>query len=589
MCGIAAIIDYAKIKPKVEELKSMTDLLAHRGPDGEGFYIEGNVALGHRRLSIIDIHSRSDQPMHRSHLHLVFNGMIYNYLEIKDELIGLGHEFITTSDTEVILAAYQQWDMEAFERFNGMWAIILFDQKKNKVVCSRDRFGIKPLYYLEIGGRLYFASEIKAFTSIKDWTPKVNHTRLYEYLAFNMTDHTLETMFAQVYQIPRAHHAIVNLDSKKLDLVRYYDLKQHRSQNDGTEFLKLFEDSIRLRTRTDVPLASTLSGGMDSSSIVSVLAARLKTVADTYTLAYPGEEVDESNFALEVNNQYQIPSNLVSTTEAYLRKHLDQLVYQQDEPFTGATVMAQSHIYEEIRNGGYKVVLGGQGGDEILCGYDKFSVAYFKEKLKTNPLDAALALYYFQKVRSFGIIDACQSIIFYERNKKKREITWYSLNTEQREHLFKRSEEKSVFDMSKSLLSELGISALLRYEDRNSMSYGVESRLPFLDYRLVEYCLNMDSKLKFNKGITKKVLREAMRGIVPEAIINRNDKMGFVTPQYSWMNKNREYYIELAKESLEKMPFLNQELLLPLLTKNNDLLWRVINAGKWITQFKISV
>ena len=589
MCGIAAIIDYAKIKPKVEDIKPLTDLLAHRGPDGEGFYIEGDVALGHRRLSIIDIHTRSDQPMHRSNLHIAFNGMIYNYLEIKEELIDLGHEFITTSDTEVILAAYQEWDMAAFDRFNGMWAIILLDDTKNRMVCSRDRFGIKPLYYTKIDERLYFASEIKAFAAIPFWKPKINHPRLYEYLAFNMTDHTSETMFDGVYQIPRSHHAIMDLDSKQMDLVQYYDLTPHSKKNNGKEFLNLFEDSIRIRTRTDVPLASTLSGGMDSSSIVSVLAANLKTVSDTYSLAYPGEKVDESKYALQVNKKYKIPSNLVTTSEQYLEENIDALVYHQDEPFTGATVMAQSHIYEEVNKGGYKVILGGQGGDEILCGYDKFSVAYFKEKIKTNPIDALKALYCFQKMRSFGVIDAFQSIIFYERNKRKREIDWYPLEGDYKKRLYKRAKEENVFSMSKNLLFGLGISALLRYEDRNSMSYGVESRLPFLDYRLVEYCLNMQSKIKFDNGITKKVLRKSMEGIVPESIIDRSDKMGFVTPQYSWMNTKKDYYLELAKESLDKMPFIDKEIIFPLLSKNNDLLWRVINAGKWITQFNISV
>jgi asparagine synthase (glutamine-hydrolysing) len=178
MCGITAIIDYAKIEPKVEDIKSMTNLLAHRGPDGEGFYIGGGVALGHRRLAIIDTDPRSNQPMHRSHLHLVFNGMIYNYLEIKEELSTLGATFSTTSDTEVILAAYNQWGLSAFERFNGMWAIILYDEKEKKIICSRDRFGIKPLYYTRIANRIYFASEIKAFQAIKDWQPKINHTRL---------------------------------------------------------------------------------------------------------------------------------------------------------------------------------------------------------------------------------------------------------------------------------------------------------------------------------------------------------------------------------------------------------------------------
>ena len=587
MCGITAIIDYAKIEPKVEDIKSMTNLLAHRGPDGEGFYIEGGIALGHRRLAIIDTDPRSNQPMHRSHLHLVFNGMIYNYLEIKEELSVLGATFSTTSDTEVILAAYNQWGLSAFQKFNGMWAIILYDEKKKKTICSRDRFGIKPLYYTRIANRLYFASEIKAFQAIKEWQPKINHTRLMEYLAYNMSDHTEETMFANVYQIPKSHHGVICLQANDMCINRYYDI--HKSeQNDGSKFMELFYDAIKLRTKADVPLATTLSGGMDSSSIVSVMANKMEYKPTTYTLAYPGYKLDESNFALKVNQKYKIASHLTTTTEEYLTQHIDNLVYHQDEPFAGITVMAQSNIYENINRDGYKVVLGGQGGDEILCGYDKFSLGYFKEKIKTQPLVAITAMFQFQKLRSFNVVDALQSIVFYEKNKHKKFVAWYILNEKQDSARFKRTQENDIFEMSYNLLFGLGLSALLRYEDRNSMSFGIESRLPFLDYRLVKYCLHMDSNLKLKNGITKDILRKYMKDIVPDDIINRNDKMGFITPQNEWMNDRKDHYLKLANNALDQMPFIDREKVVVLLPKDNNLLWRVINAGLWISKFNVT-
>ena len=587
MCGIAAIIDYAKIEPKVEDIKSMTNLLAHRGPDGEGFYIGGGVALGHRRLAIIDTDPRSNQPMHRSHLHLVFNGMIYNYLEIKEELSTLGAIFSTTSDTEVILAAYNQWGLSAFQRFNGMWAIILYDEKEKKIICSRDRFGIKPLYYTRIANRLYFASEIKAFQAIKEWQPKINHTRLMEYLAYNMSDHTEETMFANVYQIPRSHHGVICLQANDMCINRYYDIHKGE-QNDGSKFMELFYDAIKLRTRTDVPLATTLSGGMDSSSIVSVMANKMEYKPTTYTLAYPGYKLDESNFALKVNQKYKIASHLTTTTEEYLTQHIDNLIYHQDEPFAGITVMAQSNIYENINRDGYKVVLGGQGGDEILCGYDKFSLGYFKEKIKTQPLVAITEMFQFKKLRSFDVVDALQSIVFYEKNKRKNFVAWYILNEKQDNARFKRTQENDIFEMSHNLLFGLGLSALLRYEDRNSMSFGIESRLPFLDYRLVKYCLHMDSNLKLKNGITKDILRKSMKDIVPDDIINRNEKMGFVTPQNEWMNDRKDHYLKLANNALDQMPFIDREKLIVLLPTDNNLLWRVINTGLWISKFNVT-
>lgn len=587
MCGITAIIDYAKIEPKVEDIKSMTNLLAHRGPDGEGFYIEGGIALGHRRLAIIDTDPRSNQPMHRSHLHLVFNGMIYNYLEIKEELSTLGATFSTTSDTEVILAAYNQWGLSAFERFNGMWAIILYDEKEKKIICSRDRFGIKPLYYTRIANRIYFASEIKAFQAIKDWQPKINHTRLMEYLAYNMSDHTEETMFANVYQIPKSHHGVICLQANDMCINRYYDIHKDE-QNDGSKFMELLYDAIKLRTRTDVPLATTLSGGMDSSSIVSVMANKMEYKPTTYTLAYPGYKLDESNFALKVNQKYKITSHLTTTTEEYLTQHIDNLVYHQDEPFAGITVMAQSNIYENINRDGYKVVLGGQGGDEILCGYDKFSLGYFKEKIKTQPLVAITEMFQFQKLRSFDVAGALQSIVFYENNKRKKFVAWYILNEKQDSARFKRTQENDIFEMSYNLLFGLGLSALLRYEDRNSMSFGIESRLPFLDYRLVKYCLHMNSNLKLKNGITKDILRKSMKDIVPDDIINRNDKMGFVTPQNEWMNDRKDHYLKLANNALDQMPFIDREKVKVLLPQDNNLLWRVINTGLWISKFNVT-
>jgi asparagine synthase (glutamine-hydrolysing) len=468
-----------------------------------------------------------------------------------------------------------------------MWAIILYDEKEKKIICSRDRFGIKPLYYTRIANRLYFASEIKAFQAIKDWQPKINHTRLMEYLAYNMSDNTEETMFANVYQIPKSHHGVICLQANDMCINRYYDIRKGE-QNDGSKFMELFYDAIKLRTKTDVPLATTLSGGMDSSSIVSVMANKMEYKPTTYTLAYPGYKLDESNFALKVNQKYKIASHLTTTTEEYLTQHIDNLVYHQDEPFAGITVMAQSNIYENINRDGHKVVLGGQGSDEILCGYDKFILGYFKEKIKKQPLVAIAEMFKFQKTRSFGIKDALLKIVSYENNKRKSLVDWYILNEEQDNMRFKKNQENNIFEMSHNLLFGLGVSALLRYEDRNSMSFGIESRLPFLDHRLVEYCLHMESGLKLKGGITKDILRKSMKDIVPEDIINRNDKMGFATPQKEWMNNNKNYYIGLASSSLDKMPFVNRKKVHALMLKDTNLLWRIINVGLWISKFKLT-
>lgn len=582
MCGIAAIIEYTKITPKREDVKAMLNKLAHRGPDGEGILIDKSVALGHRRLAILDVDHRSDQPMSYGSHHIIFNGLIYNYEEIKVELKTLNHNFITTSDTEVILHAYKKWGLDAFKKFNGMWSIIIYDTEKNEVICSRDRFGIKPLYYTEYNQQIILASEIKAFTVLKDWRSIINHNRVYDFLLYNRHDHTSETMYEGVLHVPKAHHLILNLNTGEKRFVQYYDIEKPTKTNDGSDFKDLFIDAIKLRTRSDVPLACTLSGGLDSSSIVGSLASELDTPVDTYSLSYPNQKVDESNYAQLVSNKYNLKSHSITTSEDYLLNNLDTLVYQQDEPFVGATVMAQYHIYEQAREDGFKVIIGGQGGDEILAGYYKFLWGLISSGTLISYSTWRQVSAFFDK-RSISKYKAIRKFLSF--NKKKK-VSWYKGINQDRN--YDRPRERSVFDMSYNLLFGLGLSALLRYEDRNSMSHGVESRLAFLDHRLVEYCLHMRDDLKVDNGIMKKILREAMQDILPKEVIDRHDKMGFETPQYLWMENNNKDYSKMMDEALAVMPFVDKELLLSDTESDFDLMWRVICVGKWIKIHNIS-
>lgn len=588
MCGIAAIIDHTKSKPKTQEVKAMLHLLAHRGPDGEGMLSQEGVTLGHRRLAILDTDHRSDQPMSRYDAHLVFNGLIYNYIELREELKKHGHVFRTSSDTEVILYAYAQWGIDCFQRFNGMWAMVIHDTRRNIVICSRDRFGIKPLYYTKVKEQLIIASEIKAFKAIPDWKSKVNHVRLYEYLAYNMQDHTEETMFSEVFAVPKSHHMVIDLGNMNPKIHRYYDINRPIECHRGEELFVKLADAIKIRTRSDVPLACTLSGGLDSSSIVSTMTQRLNINPMAFSLTYPDNPVDESTYARLVADQYQLDQKLVHPTQEDILAHMDEVIYTQDEPFTGMTVMAQSAIYRSARQAQYKVILGGQGGDEILCGYTKFILARVRSLLRRHPIQALKESLQYGSALSLGLWDIFKNYIDYHCRNKNKHPKWY-LTASPMSSLYVRSAESSVFDMSYNLLFHLGISALLRYEDRNSMSHGIESRLPFLDYRLVEYCLSMQDDVKISKGTTKKILKETMRDIVPKAIINRKDKMGLLTPQNMWMRENSSFYESLMQQSLQYLPMIDHNMVIAQTSTDNKLMWRIINAGKWVQTFNVSI
>lgn len=583
MCGIAAILDKDINTPKLEYIHPMLDMLAHRGPDGEGVYIKQNIALGHRRLAILDIDNRSKQPMERANLSLIFNGLIFNYIELKEELHSLGYEFETTSDTEVILAAYSEWGLSAFSRFNGMWAIILHDLDQNQLICSRDRFGIKPLYYTEIGNQILWASEIKAFTKHTAWQANINHERVYEYLAYNMHDHTTETMFQGVHQVPRGCHMIVDLSNNEYNTQSYYTLDKG-NESDPSEMMDMLQDAISKRTRSDVSYACTLSGGLDSSTVVSTMADKLDLQPEVFSLKFKEPEVDESAYAAMVSEKYQLRQHWVKPNIEELISTLDKHLQIQDEPFNGTTVIAQHAIYEQIADRGHKVSIGGQGGDEIFCGYEKFIYHYYKS-LKSKPVLLSKELLLFAKhnpVPWSMIWDRYSHMI---KSNKGEKASWYKAKLHN-SRLFTRPSENSIFEVSKNLLSNLGISALLRYEDRNSMVNGIESRLPFLDYRLVEYAVNLTDDEKIKNGRTKALVRDKMKGIVPQSIIDRKDKMGLETPQEQWLNDPK--LIQYVSDHIDELPFLNKNAILRKIKSDQKFMWRVLSLIRWMKIYKVT-
>lgn len=549
MCGIAGIINYGSKPVRQERIYSMMASIKHRGPDDEGTFFEDNIGLGFVRLSILDLSAAGHQPMFSADNRFVciFNGEIFNYIELRDELSGKGHTFQTGTDTEVLLAAFREWGKECLHRFNGMWAFAIYDRKKKITFLARDRYGIKPLYYLKAKDFFAFASEIPPLLKLLKEKPEPDYDSIYEYLVFNRTDQTEKTFFQQIKKLQHGHFLSIN-NTTDVHPVKWYDLRESVKQVNGfnqpEEFKNLFSSSIGLRLRSDVPVGVCLSGGLDSSGIVSVLLEDFdKKDLHTFSAVYGnGKTGDESRFIKEFSPYLK---NMFFTTPdtKSLAEDLDNFVKAQGEPIPSTGPYAQFKVMELAKEH-VTVTLDGQGADEALGGYHYFYGYYFKDLLlkgKLGKLSSEILQYYANNKALLGL----KSFLFFLlpakfktalRSREKQYLNKDFLHEHQNgsntiaEHLYGSS------TLQEALLNhfEYKLEHLLKWEDRNSMWYSIEARVPYLDYRLVENMLAMPGNLIIEKGFTKHILREALKGVLPESIRLRTDKIGFSTPEDDW-------------------------------------------------------
>ncbi|GMX57713.1 MAG: asparagine synthase (glutamine-hydrolyzing) [Candidatus Yanofskyibacterium parasiticum] len=554
MCGIAGILNTDHKSVDKGTLERMIRIMKYRGPDDEGFYTDEFIGMGQCRLSIIDLSSSGHQPMSNADksLWIVFNGEIYNYIELRAQLQAKGHKFISNSDTEVIIHAYQEWGHDCLNRFNGMWAFCIWDKRKKEFFCSRDRFGIKPFYYFFQNGKFAFASEIKALLEL-DIVPRVNDKLIYDFLMFGMLDHTDETFFKSINKLPPASFMKISKDGA-LTVERYWDFEVSDELGNGQEndlqyyekFKDLFIDSVRLRLRSDVPIGSCLSGGLDSSSIVCMfdrlLAGGPEKKQKTFSSCFEDSRFDERDYIEEVAKITGTEKNYIFPTAEEFLKEIDDIIFHQDEPFAGPQIIAQWDVFKAAKTK-VKILLDGQGGDENLCGYRKFYFFYLQKLFKAGrylkfskeaaqffasteiirTTDFKNGLKYFKFGRMFSDTKNCLNEIFSEKFQDRVLDFGYNTNLGQR---------------IKEDVTRWSLPALLRYEDKNSMAFSIESRLPFLDYRLVEYMARLPLSQKMRNGWTKFVLRQAMKGVIPEKIERRKSKLGFSTPEELWLKKN---------------------------------------------------
>lgn len=560
MCGISVSLGEKNKDVALSVVKMMNDKVIHRGPDAEGLFYDNGVGFGHRRLSIIDLSSEGNQPMFYKDLIITYNGEVYNYQELKEELVGLGHHFKNATDTEVILAAYDQWGIEAFNRFNGMWSFAIYDKKENKVVLCRDRFGIKPLYYTEIQNCFYAASEIKQFTAHKAFEVKLQLDVFLSYFNDNILNHTEKTFFQGVKELKGGHYIEYNLDYKTFEIKKWYNFNIASSTVDEydlakAKFKSIFYDGVRKRMRSDVEVGSCLSGGLDSTSIVgAVYEEKLYNQEfKTITSCYKDQSYDESYFSDLASKKYGFKNikTYPNLDELIKDDLLTKIVYYQDQPILGASHFSEYSVFKKAKEEGITVMLDGQGSDEYLCGYGHFTRYAQVELLKQGKLISLFkSLIQRSKTYKTNFRIELFKLINFLRVTKKTELTKEYLNLPLLYKYYKpiNNDYKNVSELTKAELFEMSIPYQLHSEDRNSMLFSIESRLPFLDYRLVEYVASLPTVYKIDRGWTKKILRDSME-ILPNDVRYRKDKMGFVAPDKELIVNN----IELIRNELKDL------------------------------------
>lgn len=618
MCGIAGFFHFDRDRRVDSEvLKSMTNALSHRGPDGEGFYINDNLALGHRRLCIIDLQT-GDQPMFNedASIVVVFNGEIYNYIELREELKDLGHEFKTTSDTEVIIKAYQQWGTECQNKFNGMWAFALWDDKQKQLFLSRDRIGEKPVFYAIFENTFVFGSEIKSLFAYG--LPKnLNLEFLEIYLTLNFIP-APNTFYKDIFKLEAGHCLLVADNSVTKN--QFWDLPEIDEANMNKEKSKIYEhfeyllkDSVRLRMRSDVPYGAFLSGGLDSSSIVTLMSETSSYPIETFTVGYKEKSFDERYLARLVANKFYTNHHEVLVVPESFNESLNNVVHHFDEPFGDASAIATGHI-SKFASEKVKMILTGDGGDEVLSGYrsyqgEKFASQYqnlpgWMRKnipgvfsLVSKPFDGYSFNYPLKRIHR---VLHSSSIDFESRYLAKI----VSIDIDFVKQLLGGKKTYAVEDFLGDFLKKCSYKDpfyrlmflnckltlpddMLVKTDRMSMAHSIELRTPFLDHRLIEYMVRVDKNIKMKNYERKSILRHTVGRRLPPTIL-KAPKKGFSVPLRHWF-KSDSFKTNL--QDLEgELGFLSMSNIDTILKRNTssgreddgDFIWKLFVLSKAI-------
>ena len=605
MCGICGIVRFNSDPIDKRLIQGMMATMKHRGPDDEGFYIDKNIGLGHVRLSVIDLSAMGQQPMKSDdgNYVIVYNGEVYNYLEIKQELSDK-YAFKTKTDTEVVLNSYRYWGKDCLNQFNGMFAFALYNNKENELFLARDRFGVKPLYYYSDEDKFIFASEIQPILKILDSKPIQNEQSIYDFLVYNRTNHTENTFFDRIKKLQ--HGCILSIKNNNIKIKHWYNLSERlkTSFENPEELKELLSSSVKLRLRSDVPLGVCLSGGLDSSSIASIVRNHLNsTNINTFSAVYgEGAKGDESYYIKQHKELIDNMHFVKPTCETFLND-INSFVAAMQEPVPSTSAYAEYKVYELAKDFA-TVVLSGQGADEEMGGYLYFFGFLYKELLfKLRLIKLLNEIYY--DIKYHKSIEGPASFIYFMLPPFLKDKVSLLAND------YIKGEFGAQFKGDKSFLVNLYGSKTLHealvnhfeykfehhliWGDRSSAKFSLEVRYPFLDCRFVEKALCLKNNQILDKGVTKKILRQSMQNIVPDAIIRRMDKVGYETPEDQWFREKK--MIELVYDIIHSTSFRNRgyidakkadRLYQKHLKKKVNIsthIWKWVNLEMWFNKF----
>lgn len=631
MCGIFAAVGVPVTPERI-------DIVAHRGPDGRGWrdYVSpgGPVVLGHRRLAIIDTSDAGLQPMMDAsgRYHLVFNGEIYNYIELREELKARGEVFVSESDSEVLLRGFMLWGVDCLPRLRGMFAFLIWDDREKILFAARDRYGIKPLYYTALPGGIAFASEIKQLLDLPGGARRINLARAHDFLAGGISDHTAETMFQGINQLRGGEFCTVAarkgapgaLTIKRWHKIALPELEEIKEASAAERFRDLLADSVRLHLRADVPVGSCLSGGLDSSSIVCLMAAMLPAGAPgqhTVSACYADKAVDEKPFMDTVVAKTGVQPHFIFPRPEDLFARASDITWHQDEPFGSTSIFAQWCVFETARAAGLKVMLDGQGADEILAGYHSFFPIYLAELARSARL-LTLAQTFAERRRvhgqgytgqtlrlAFSLAPNSIKALVRRTHRGRAQHGWLSSGVmaeldkqptalETAAASLGVAPPRDIASLCLVMAHASNMPMLLHWEDRNSMAHGIEARVPFLDPPLADFALALGNRHKLVGADTKRVLRRALGDLLPREVSERRDKLGFATPEASWM---RGPLRGLVEDGIERTLRVLPDALDPAGTRRfaSDMLdgrapadftlWRIVSLGLWAERFGVTL
>jgi len=623
MCGFVGIINKDQILVNTHLLKSMASVIHHRGPDEEGLFVDGPVGFYHKRLSIIDL-STGRQPMTFNDCTIVYNGEIYNYIELRDDLKNRGHKFKTTSDTEVILHMYKEYGDVFINDLNGMFAFIIYDKLRNRLLIAKDHFGIKPLYWYHDEKKIVFGSEIKAILKHPDIVAEPDRKNIYEYLTFQFILGE-ETMFRNIFKVLPGNYMIIDLASGKLDKVKYWepDFKIDRYHTEDYFIARLGEildQTISQQMRSDVPLGSYLSGGLDSSFVTILSASKYSKEFKSFTGAFEeGPEYNELEFAREAAKAANSQLYEVLPNEQEFIDLLPKLIWHLDEPVAGPGVFPQ-YIVSKLASKHVKVVLGGQGGDEIFGGYARYLVAYLEQAIKgaifenneenehivslqsilpnlpylrsytpmikgfwENEVFEPMDRRYFRLINRMG-----SSISFLTREfmaEYQEDVMFESFSK-----LFNHPDTLSYYNKMTHFDMVASLPGLLQVEDRVSMAVSIESRVPLLDRRIIDLISSMPAGMKFKGGEMKYLLKRTIKDMIPKKIINRKEKMGFPVPLHLWAkNKAKDFILDtMLSQNAKGRNIIKSKCVEKMICSERPFgrgLWGILCLELWFQQF----